>query len=113
MSELSRAVLLALAGSAMAGFLAIGGAAAQQKEVMVGGMCDRTGPTQINGVAICPAIQDYYELVNSKGGVEGYRIKYTEIDHETRCRRVSRPIKPRRERARSRSWSTALRRYRL
>jgi branched-chain amino acid transport system substrate-binding protein len=82
MSELSRAVLLALAGSAMAGFLAIGGAAAQQKEVMVGGMCDRTGPTQINGVAICPAIQDYYDLVNSKGGVEGYRIKYTEIDHE-------------------------------
>src|SRR5258707_14962568 len=82
MSELSRAVLLALAGSAMAGFLAIGGAAAQQKEVMVGGMCDRTGPTQINGVAICPAISDYYDLVNSRGGVEGYRIKYVEIDHE-------------------------------
>jgi branched-chain amino acid transport system substrate-binding protein len=82
MSELSRAVLLVLAGSATAGFLAISGAVAQQKEVMVGGMCDRTGPTQINGVALCPAIQDYYELVNSKGGVEGYRIKYTEIDHE-------------------------------
>ena len=82
MRGLSRAVLLALVGGAMGGFLAIGGAAAQQKEVMVGGMCDRTGPTQINGIAICPAISDYYDLVNSKGGVEGYRIKYTEIDHE-------------------------------
>ena len=59
-----------------------GDAAAQSKEVLIGGMCDRTGPTQINGIAICPGIQDYYELVNSKGGVEGYRIKYVEIDHE-------------------------------
>src|ERR1700730_5407148 len=82
MRALPSAVLLALAGSAMAGFLAIGGASTKQKEVMVGGMCDRTGPTQINGVAICPGISDYYDLVNAKGGVEAYRIKYTEIDHE-------------------------------
>jgi branched-chain amino acid transport system substrate-binding protein len=72
----------ALAAGAVVGFLAVGSAAAQQKELIVGGMCDRTGPTQINGIAICPGIQDYYELVNSKGGVEGYRIKYMEIDHE-------------------------------
>jgi len=65
-----------------AGVLLPGDAAAQSKEVLIGGMCDRTGPTQINGIAICPGIQDYYELVNSKGGVEGYRIKYVEIDHE-------------------------------
>jgi branched-chain amino acid transport system substrate-binding protein len=60
----------------------VGTAAAQQKEVMIGGQCDRTGPTQIVGVVICPAIQDYIDLVNSKGGVEGYKIKYNELDNE-------------------------------
>jgi branched-chain amino acid transport system substrate-binding protein len=59
-----------------------GTAAAQQKEVMIGGQCDRTGPTQIVGVVLCPAIQDYIDLVNSKGGVEGYKIKYNELDNE-------------------------------
>ena len=59
-----------------------GSAVAQQKEVLIGGQCDRTGPTQIVGVVICPAIQDYIDLVNSKGGVEGYRIKYNELDNE-------------------------------
>jgi branched-chain amino acid transport system substrate-binding protein len=59
-----------------------GTATAQQKEVMIGGQCDRTGPTQIVGVVLCPAIQDYIDLVNSKGGVEGYKIKYNELDNE-------------------------------
>jgi branched-chain amino acid transport system substrate-binding protein len=58
------------------------GAVAQEKEVMIGGQCDRTGPTQIVGVVYCPAIQDYIDLVNSKGGVEGYKIKYYELDNE-------------------------------
>src|SRR5205085_8890374 len=73
---------LALAAGVTISFFAISDLAAQQREIIVGGMCDRTGPTQINGIGICPGIQDYYELVNSKGGVEGYRIKYIEIDHE-------------------------------
>jgi len=55
---------------------------AQQKEVMIGAQCDRTGPTQIVGVAICPAQQDYMDLVNSKGGIEGYKINYNELDNE-------------------------------
>src|SRR5690242_17007204 len=59
-----------------------GAAMAQDKQVVIGGMCDRTGPTQVNGAGICPGIQDYIDLVNSKGGVEGYKIKYEEIDHE-------------------------------
>jgi branched-chain amino acid transport system substrate-binding protein len=59
-----------------------GGASALAKEVLIGGQCDRTGPTQIVGVVICPAIQDYIDLVNSKGGVEGYQIKYNELDNE-------------------------------
>ena len=66
----------------VAGLGVAGGAAAEQKEVVIGGMCDRTGATQVNGMGICPAFQDYYDLINSKGGIEGYKIKYIEIDHE-------------------------------
>jgi len=74
--------VMTVAAGATAALCLAGAATAQQKEVMVGGMCDRTGATQVNGVIICPAIQDYYDLINSKGGVEGFKIKYVEIDHE-------------------------------
>jgi branched-chain amino acid transport system substrate-binding protein len=58
-------------------------AGAQSKgEVVIGVQCDRTGPTSIVGTVYCPAFHDYVALVNSKGGVEGYRIKALEIDHE-------------------------------
>jgi branched-chain amino acid transport system substrate-binding protein len=53
-----------------------------QKEVVIGLLCDRTGPTQTVGVNLCPGYHDYISLVNSKGGVEGYRIRAVEIDHE-------------------------------
>src|SRR6266571_2922091 len=72
--------------AALAGGLALclaGSAAAQQKgEILIGAQCDRTGPTQIVGVRLCPAIQDYISLINSKGGIEGYKIIAREIDHE-------------------------------
>jgi branched-chain amino acid transport system substrate-binding protein len=57
-------------------------AAAQQKEVLIGMQCDRTGATQITGVVLCPAMHDYYDLINAAGGVEGYKIKADEIDNE-------------------------------
>jgi branched-chain amino acid transport system substrate-binding protein len=72
--------MLAVGAGAAAGIA--GAAAAEQKEVIVGQMCDRTGPTQINGVVLCPASHDYYNLINSKGGIEGYQIKAEELDHE-------------------------------
>jgi branched-chain amino acid transport system substrate-binding protein len=75
-------VLLVVGAGAAAGFGIAGAAIAQQKEVMVGQMCDRTGPTQINGVVLCPASHDYYNLINETGGVEGYRINSVELDHE-------------------------------
>ena len=78
---ISGAVIGVAAGALAALYLA-GTATAQQKGVVIGGMCDRTGPTQVNGAGICPGIQDYFDLVNSKGGIEGYKIKYEEIDHE-------------------------------
>src|SRR3989442_10255198 len=56
---------------------------AQSKgEIVIGVQCDRTGATQIVGTVLCPGFHDYIALVNSKGGVEGYKIKAIEIDHE-------------------------------
>src|SRR5262245_33237332 len=56
--------------------------AQSQGEIVIWGQCDRTGATQIVGTVYCPAFHDYIALVNSKGGVEGYKIKDLEIDHE-------------------------------
>jgi branched-chain amino acid transport system substrate-binding protein len=76
----AKTAILALALSAAAGLGAP--AAAQQKEVLIGVQCDRTGATQITGVVLCPAMHDYYDLINAGGGVEGYTIKADEIDNE-------------------------------
>jgi branched-chain amino acid transport system substrate-binding protein len=56
--------------------------AAAQKEVVLGLQCDRTGATQLVGVNLCPGYHDYVNLVNSKGGVEGHKVRVVEIDHE-------------------------------
>jgi branched-chain amino acid transport system substrate-binding protein len=69
-----------LTAAAMLGFTWV--ALAQEKEVVIGMECDRTGPTQIVGTTLCPAYHDYVALVNSKGGLEGYKVKVLEIDHE-------------------------------
>ncbi|HKS88525.1 MAG TPA: ABC transporter substrate-binding protein [Stellaceae bacterium] len=58
------------------------GVAHAQKTIMIGEQCDRTGATQITGVALCPAVKDYIDLVNSQGGVGGYTIKLVEIDNQ-------------------------------
>lgn len=55
---------------------------AQQKELVFGLQCDRTGPTANVGVNLCPGYHDYIDLVNSKGGVEGFKIKVIEVDNE-------------------------------
>ncbi len=70
----------AIAAGAMA--LAAGSAGAQDKELVFGLQCDRTGATQTVGIFLCPGYHDYISLVNSKGGVEGYKIRVLEIDHE-------------------------------
>lgn len=74
---------LVAAGAFGAGLLTlIASATAQQKEIVIGMQCDRTGATQTVGVNLCPGYHDYISLVNSKGGIEGYKIKAIEIDHE-------------------------------
>src|SRR5213083_3618540 len=51
-------------------------------DVVIGLQCDRTGPTQIVGTVLCPGFHDYIALINSKGGVEGHKIKALEVDNE-------------------------------
>ncbi len=73
------------AAAIAAGALALGlvlPAMAQQKEIVVGLQCDRTGATQTVGVVMCPGSHDYAELINSRGGIEGYKLRIVEIDHE-------------------------------
>jgi branched-chain amino acid transport system substrate-binding protein len=55
---------------------------AEEKEIVIGLQCDRTGPTQLVGTVLCPGYHDYIALVNSRGGVEGHKIRVEEIDHE-------------------------------
>ncbi len=71
-----------LVAAATAAFCAAGSALAQQKEIVVGVQCDRTGATQTVGVVLCPGLHDYIALINSQGGVEGHKIRAIEIDHE-------------------------------
>ena len=79
-----RSVKSWLGFAAAAGILAfgMGGAIAQQKEIVFGFQCDRTGPTATVGTVLCPGYHDYIDLVNSKGGVDGYKIKVIEVDNE-------------------------------
>ena len=70
--------------AAAVGALAVsaGAASAQDKELVFGLQCDRTGPTQTVGIFLCPGYHDYIALLNSKGGIEGYKIRVMEIDNE-------------------------------
>src|ERR1044072_155705 len=63
--------------------LAIGGGhGLPPEEGHFGLQCDRTGTTANVGTVLCPGYEDYIALVNSKGGVEGHKIKVLEIDNE-------------------------------
>jgi branched-chain amino acid transport system substrate-binding protein len=74
--------LFGLAAMAAAGLAWAGSAQAAPKTITIGVQCDRTGPTQIVGTALCPGIHDYISLINSQGGIDGWTINDPEIDHE-------------------------------
>jgi branched-chain amino acid transport system substrate-binding protein len=71
-----------VAAAFAAATLASGAVMAQTKEVVIGFQIDRTGPTQNIGVPLAVGYNDYVNLINSKGGVEGYKIKVSEVDNE-------------------------------
>jgi branched-chain amino acid transport system substrate-binding protein len=73
---------LSAAGVAAGLALSASAASAQEKQVVFGLQCDRTGATQTVGIFLCPGYHDYVALVNSKGGVEGFKIKVIEVDNE-------------------------------
>ena len=71
---------LALMLGAGAGLGLAGTASAQEKKIVIGVQCDRTGPTQIVGTVLCPAMHDYFNVVNQKHLLDGYTIDAPEID---------------------------------
>src|SRR5215475_1666371 len=73
---------LGVTGLASVLALVAGAAMAQEKELVFGLQCYCTGATQTVVVFLCPGYHDYIDLVNSKGGVEGYKIKVIEVDNE-------------------------------
>jgi branched-chain amino acid transport system substrate-binding protein len=77
----SLAILTALALT-LGAMLGSAPSAFAQKDVVISFQCDRTGATQTVGVNLCPGYHDYIALVNSKGGIEGHKIKALEIDNE-------------------------------
>src|SRR5579864_9823089 len=72
--------VLAAVAAAMALFPPAAEAAG--KDIVIGVQCDRTGPTQLVGINLCPGIEDYIALVNSKGGIDGHKIQTIELDNE-------------------------------
>jgi branched-chain amino acid transport system substrate-binding protein len=71
---------LALMVGAATGLGLAAGAAAQQKKIVIGVTCDRTGPTQIVGTVLCPAEHDYFNYVNANHLLDGYTIDAAEIE---------------------------------
>jgi branched-chain amino acid transport system substrate-binding protein len=57
-------------------------AAASKGTILIGMQCDRTGPTQVVGINLCPGTHDYIDLINAKGGVDGWKIDVDEVDNQ-------------------------------
>lgn len=83
----ARRLSMTLVAGATALLLSDGASRAQDKEVVFGLQCDRTGATQTVGPFLCPGYHDYIALINSKGGIEGYKVRVVEIDHEYKSAR--------------------------
>ncbi len=61
--------------------LGVSVAVTQGKVLKIGNFCDRLGPTQTIGVKYCVGFHDYMDLINSRGGVDGWKIEHNEIEH--------------------------------
>src|SRR5262245_10367011 len=54
---------------------------AQTRVLKIGTFCDRVGLTQSFGFKYCLGFHDYMDLINARGGLDGYGIEHEEIDH--------------------------------
>ncbi|WP_281017327.1 MULTISPECIES: ABC transporter substrate-binding protein [unclassified Minwuia] len=70
-----------LASIAVAGGLAAM-TAAHAGEIVIGQMTDRTGPTANVGNPVGDGAQDYIDLINSQGGINGHTIRLVEVDNQ-------------------------------
>jgi branched-chain amino acid transport system substrate-binding protein len=57
------------------------GTTARADELVIGGQCDRTGPTKNVGTQACPGVFDYIKLTNKKGGIQGHTLRYIEVEN--------------------------------
>jgi len=73
---------LALVMGAATALGSAGTAAAQEKKIVIGVQCDRTGATQIVGTVLCPAMHDYFAVANQKHLLDGYTIEAPEVDNQ-------------------------------
>jgi branched-chain amino acid transport system substrate-binding protein len=55
--------------------------AATKEPIVIGWFCDRTGPTQLVGVNLCPGAHDYVRLIDAKGGIAGHPVRLVEVEH--------------------------------
>jgi branched-chain amino acid transport system substrate-binding protein len=75
--------LLALSfGIAIGAAYAATARAADKGTILLGMQCDRTGPTQVVGTALCPGTHDYLNMINARGGVDGWKIDADEVDNQ-------------------------------
>ncbi len=58
-----------------------GGTVATADEILLGGMCDRTGPTKTVAVHLCTGVLDYFRLIDKQGGIKGHTIRYNEVEY--------------------------------
>src|ERR1700722_9304424 len=72
----------AFAASVVAALGSAGAAHADGKTITIAVQCDRTGPTQMVGTSLCAGIHDYIALINSRGGVDGWKIDDPESDNQ-------------------------------
>jgi branched-chain amino acid transport system substrate-binding protein len=65
----------------VAGLLLLAGlASAQEKEQWLPLLCYRTGPYAPGGSGICGGMEDYFDLINFKGGIDGIKLKWEECE---------------------------------
>ncbi len=56
--------------------------AAHAGEIVIGQMTDRTGPIANVGNPVGDGAQDYIDLINSQGGINGHTIRLVEVDNQ-------------------------------
>jgi branched-chain amino acid transport system substrate-binding protein len=55
--------------------------AALADDIVIGGQCDRTGPTKFVGTILCAGIGDYIKLANAKKLLGEHTLRYIEVEN--------------------------------